>query len=76
MSNLEGKDIDQIDIKPYLDPQTEQFKAMVEWIRRDVNSKSNWEVVKKIIYLTTDQNIKAIGLPAERICTYCWTGQM
>lgn len=76
MSNIEGKDIDQINIKPYLDPQTEQYKAMVEWIRRDVNSKSDLEVVKKIIYLTTDQNIKAIGLPANRICTYCWTGQM
>lgn len=76
MSNLEGKDINQIDIGPYLDPKTEQYKAMVEWIRRDVNSKSDLEVVKKIIYLTTDQNIKAIGLPANRICTYCWTGQM
>jgi amidophosphoribosyltransferase len=76
MVSIEGKHIDEIDIKPYLDPQTEQYKTMVEWIRRDVNSKTDWEVVKKIIYLTTQHNIEAIGLPANRICTYCWTGQM
>lgn len=76
MSNLEGKGIDEIDIKPYLDPQTDQYQAMVDWIRRDVNSKSELEVVKRIIYLSTQQNISAIGLPAERVCTYCWTGKM
>lgn len=76
MVSMEGKHIDDIDIKPYLDPQTEQYQSMVEWIRRDVNSKTELEVVKRIIYLTTEHNIKAIGLPANRICTFCWTGKM
>ncbi len=76
MVGIEGKKIEEIDITPYLDPRTEKFKAMIEWIRRDVNKESDWEVVKRIIYLTTAHNIKAIGLPPERVCTYCWTGQM
>jgi len=76
MVNIEGKPIDDIDIKPYLDPRTEQYQRMVDWIRRDVNKAADWEVVKKIIYLTTKQNIQAIGLPSKKICTYCWTGQM
>jgi len=76
MVSIEGKHIDEIDIKPYLNPESEQYEQMVEWIRRDVNKESDHEVVKRIIYLATEQNIKAIGLPAERICTYCWTGQM
>ena len=72
----EGKPIEEIDITPYLDPTAEEFHAMVELIKRDVNKESDWEVVKRIIYLTTAHNIQAIGLPPERICTYCWTGQM
>ncbi|HDQ22828.1 MAG TPA: hypothetical protein ENN28_02515 [Candidatus Uhrbacteria bacterium] len=76
MSAIEGKNIDEIKIAPYLDPQTEQYRQMVEWIRRDVNKKSPWDVVKRIIYLDVKQNITAIGLPPDRVCTYCWTGQV
>jgi amidophosphoribosyltransferase len=72
---IEGKKINEIDIKPYLDPNSQEFQKMVDWIRRDVNSVAKDEVVKRIVYLTTTQNIKAIGLPPERICTYCWTGE-
>jgi hypothetical protein len=49
---------------------------MVDWIRRDVNKETEFEVVKRIIYLTTRQTVAAIGLPEDRICTYCWTGRM
>lgn len=76
MSSIEGKAIEEIDINPYLDPKTAQYREMVEWIRRDVNKESDWEVVKRILYLKTEQNIQAIGLPPERVCTFCWTGQM
>ncbi len=73
---IEGKPIDQIDIKSYLNPETEQFVQMVEWMRRDVNKQTDLEVVKRVIFLTTAQTIQAIGRPPERVCTYCWTGQM
>ncbi len=76
MAAIEGKDTDDIDIAPYLNPGSDQYQEMVEWIRRDVNKETEVEVVKRIIYLTTQQTISAIGLPAERVCTFCWTGRM
>jgi len=76
MAALEGKAPDDIDITPYLNPGTDRYQEMVEWIRRDVNKETEVEVVKRIIYLTTPQTISAIGLPAERVCTFCWTGCM
>lgn len=76
MASLEGRDIDDIDIAPYLDTGSSRYQDMVEWIRRDVNKETDYEVVKRIIYLETRQTVAAIGLPPERICTYCWTGRM
>jgi|GEM_PF-1863879 len=76
MAAIEGKDMDDIDITPYLDVTTYKYREMVDWIRRDVNKETEFEVVKRIIYLTTGQTVAAIGLPEDRICTYCWTGRM
>jgi amidophosphoribosyltransferase len=75
IEGIEKKPIEEIDITPYLDPTTEQFRLMIEWIRTDVNRVADWEVVKRIIYLKVKQNINSIGLPPDRVCTYCWTGQ-
>ncbi|MCX6740259.1 MAG: amidophosphoribosyltransferase [Candidatus Parcubacteria bacterium] len=72
----EGKPIEEIDMRPYLDPATEEYQFMVDWIRRDVNRESEIEVVKQIIYPTMEETISCIGLPTNRLCTYCWTGQM
>jgi len=76
MAAIEGKRIDDVDVAPYLDLNTNQYQDMVEWIRRDVNKETEIEVVKRLIYLTTKQTIATIGLPEERICTYCWTARM
>jgi len=62
---LEGRDVE--DIGPYLNPATEQYARMVEWIRRDLNCTS-------LIYLTLEEMVQAIGLPQSDLCTYCWTG--
>jgi len=76
MAAIEGKGINDIDITPYLDITSDKYHDMIDWIRRDVNKETDVEVVKRIIYLTTRQTMAAIGLPEERICTYCWTGEM
>jgi amidophosphoribosyltransferase len=41
---------------------------MVEWIARDLE-------VTTLRYQTLDDMIGAIGLPKERLCLYCWTGE-
>ncbi len=63
---LEGKDLE--DVSAYMDPKTEQYRKMVEWIRNDIE-------VTTLRYQNLEDMIKAIGLPKEKLCLYCWTGQ-
>jgi len=63
---LEGKDIN--DVSEYLDTSSEKHAQMIDWIRRDLN-------VTSLKYMTIEDMIAAIGLPAERLCLYCWLGK-
>jgi amidophosphoribosyltransferase len=63
---IEGKDIE--DVSEYLDPQSEKYSKMVDWIRRELG-------VTTLKYQTLDDMVKAIGLPKEKLCLYCWTGK-
>ncbi len=62
---LEGKDIE--DVSEYRDPSSTKYKKMVEWIRKDLD-------VTTLRYQTIEDMVKAVGLPKERLCLYCWTG--
>lgn len=63
---LEGTDID--DVSEYVDHTTPKYKKMVEWIARDLT-------LTTLRYQTVTDMVKAIGLPKERLCLYCWTGE-
>ena len=63
---LEGKDVE--DVSEYLDPGNEKYKKMVEWIARDIE-------VTTLRYQTIEDMVEAIGLPREKLCLYCWTGE-
>ncbi len=62
---LEGKDVD---FYAYRDPNGERYKNMVERIRRRLGLTS-------LAFQHLDDLVKAIGLPKERLCTYCWSGE-
>ena len=64
--SLEGHDLE--DVSKYIDHTTEEYKRMIEWIARDLE-------VTTLRYQTIDDMIKAIGLPREKLCLYCWTGE-
>ncbi|MBN1547076.1 MAG: amidophosphoribosyltransferase [Syntrophaceae bacterium] len=64
--DLEGDDIK--DVSAYLDPQTPQYRNMVDWIRRDIN-------VTSLMYLNIQEMVEAIGIPEEELCLYCWCGK-
>ncbi|MFH1782078.1 MAG: amidophosphoribosyltransferase [Candidatus Omnitrophota bacterium] len=66
IKDIEGKDIE--DVSKYVDPTTEEYKKMVEWIRKDIG-------VTTLRYQILDDMITAIGLPREKLCTYCWNGE-
>lgn len=51
----------------YEDPSTQQYQDMVEQIRKRLGLTS-------LKYQTLDDLVAAIGLPKEKLCTYCWDG--
>lgn len=63
---IEGKDIDNV--SEYIDSNSEKFRQMVEWIRNDLS-------VTSLRYQTIDDMIRAIGLPKDSLCLYCWSGK-
>jgi amidophosphoribosyltransferase len=63
---IEGRDVD--DVSAYIDSRTEKYRAMVDWIARDLE-------VTTLRYQTLEDMIAAIGLAKERLCLYCWTGE-
>ena len=49
-------------------------------IRRDrekilLNTVNGSKLKKSALYQSLEGLIEAIGLPADKICTYCWTGR-
>ncbi|MFH1394639.1 MAG: amidophosphoribosyltransferase [Candidatus Omnitrophota bacterium] len=64
--DIEGHDIK--DISEYMDPESEKYKKMVEWITKDLD-------VTTVRFQTLEDMIEAVGLPKEKLCRYCWTGQ-
>ncbi len=56
------------DVSAYLDPETSQYRKMIQWIARDLG-------VTTLRYQTIDDMVGAIGLPREKLCLYCWNGQ-
>lgn len=63
---IEGKTVD--DISDYLDPDSDKYRRMVDWIAKDIG-------VTTLAYQRLEDMVEAIGLPREKLCTYCWTGK-
>ncbi|MBN2035285.1 MAG: amidophosphoribosyltransferase [Chitinispirillaceae bacterium] len=65
IKELEG-DADP-DFERYRDPSSEQHRRMVDVIRRKMG-------ITSLVYQKLPAMVEAIGLPKERLCTYCWDG--
>jgi len=62
---LEGKE--ESDLKEYSDYSSDKYKKMIERISQKLS-------VSTLQYQRLDDMVKAIGLPREKLCTYCWDG--
>jgi amidophosphoribosyltransferase len=51
----------------YADATSDRHAAMVDWICRDLG-------LTTLRYQTLVDLVEAIGLPKDRLCTYCWDG--
>ena len=65
IKELEG--IDNKDLDQYANPCSDKHCAMVERIRNRLKLTS-------LQYQRLDDLVAAIGLPKEKLCTYCWDG--
>jgi len=64
---IEGRKIKNI--RPYLDHRSAKYRKMVNWIAKDLG-------VTTLKYQTIDDMVKAIGLPSNKLCLYCWNGRV
>lgn len=55
-------------LEEYSDPKTERYQRMVEYIGNRLNFTS-------LKYQALPDMLDAIGLPHEKLCTYCWNGK-
>jgi amidophosphoribosyltransferase len=55
------------DIRDYARAGSEKYEAMVEWISRTLSLTS-------LRYQSLEDLISAIGLPKDKLCTFCWDG--
>jgi len=62
---LEGHDLE--DVSEYIDYKSKKYKKMIDWIAKDLE-------VTTLRYQNVDDMVKAVGLPKEKLCLYCWTG--
>ncbi len=66
IKDLEGKEIE--DISEYLNPSSDKYKKMVEWIAQDLG-------VTTLRFQMIEDMVSAIGLEKEKLCLYCWQGR-
>ncbi len=68
ISKLEGEDPDVETLKKYADPDTPEYQKMVDMICEELHFTT-------LRYHRLDDMIEATGLPREKLCTYCWSGE-
>ncbi len=57
----------KIDLKYYVDPDTDEYAEMVERIGKKLNFTS-------LRFHRLDDMIASVGIEQEKLCTYCWNG--
>ncbi|OGP74419.1 MAG: amidophosphoribosyltransferase [Deltaproteobacteria bacterium RBG_16_49_23] len=62
---LEGRDIEEV--RGYIDHRSKKYDRMVDWIRKELGATT-------LKYQKIEDMVEAIGLPREKLCLYCWTG--
>lgn len=69
IAELEGtEDVSNEVLQEYADPESPKYEKMIEEIRKQLNFTS-------LRYNRLDDMLDAVGIPKERLCTYCWNGR-
>ena len=66
---LEGsEDVPYEVLKEYANPESEKYEKLLDVMCEQMNFTS-------LQFLRLDDMLKAVGIPAENLCTYCWNGE-
>lgn len=69
IAKLEGtQDVSEEILQKYTDPETKEYENMIEEIRKELNFTS-------LRFNRLDDLLEAVGIPREKLCTYCWDGK-
>ncbi len=69
IARLEGtEDVSDETLKEYANPESEKYEQMLEEIRKELNFTS-------LRYNRLDDMLASVGIPEEKLCTYCWDGR-
>lgn len=69
IAKLEGtEDISEEVLQEYTHPESPKYDQMVEEIRKKLNFTT-------LRYNRLDDMLAAVGIPEEKLCTYCWNGK-
>ncbi len=68
INELEGCDADIDTVKEYTDPDSEKYQKMIDVICEKLHFTS-------LRYHRLDDMIDAVGIGADKLCTYCWNGE-
>ncbi len=59
---------EEVDLTPYADPESPEYKEMLERIRQKLHFTS-------LRYHRLDDLMDAVGIDRCKLCTYCWDGK-
>ena len=69
IARLEGTEQVSDDVlKQYTDPESPKYDQMVEEIRKELKFTT-------LQYSRLDDMLASVGIPKEKLCTYCWNGE-
>jgi len=68
IAKREGENITDEILRTYSDPDSDNYKEMLEDIRKALNFTS-------LRYHRLDDMIESIGIDPDCLCTYCWSGK-
>lgn len=67
IKEMEG-DVSKVNLEAYSNPDSAEYQGMLSRICEKLNFTS-------LAYNRLDDMIEAVGLPKEKLCTYCWDGR-
>ena len=63
--DIEGADVSEEVLSEYADPDSSRYAGMIEAIRNKLNFTT-------LRYHRLDDMVESVGIPKEKLCTYCW----